>query len=540
MSNSVPFLPGFTVATQPRPNYNKSHVFDVKAGIRTSNDSSTATRSYRPTNTNPNLSIAQTSDEFDATQTSQLSGSQPRRLPSWVAYARKCLRFYGFFCEAVYSSNKENFRVRKVVIYYYLDDDSIHVAEPKCENSGIPQGVLINRHRIPKENGQMVTFEDLGISKEITLYCRRFRLVDCDNFTREFYGNNGMDLGEPEDYPVDAFTRKNADIPTNHNKQMHHMKLHMEASLGKMMGVNIESTQRFLANDRKVLRFFAMWSDSNIGGEQRAFTIHYFLCDDTVEVLDVMCPNSGREPFPTFLKRAKLPKSHEQVTPNISRIGWTTDDSVQYVTETDLKIGATVNVYGRELFLCGCDTFTKNFYKNNYGMSEADFPFMLLDDPPEPRPEMAPPSHTGFGTEEDSLGSFLYLSPKVPKIDFKKLMQNDGLRLSFLAKMDNASPEDANRRFNVTFHMDREKVGIFERFQRNSGFVGGKFLEKSRLINPATEIFFQPKDFKVGAKLTINNAYVFELLEADMWTKNFILSNPDIFGGGPGGGEVAM
>jgi hypothetical protein len=36
------------------------------------------------------------------------------------------------------------------VIYFYLEDESIHVAEPKQQNSGIPQGVFLKRHRIPK------------------------------------------------------------------------------------------------------------------------------------------------------------------------------------------------------------------------------------------------------------------------------------------------------------------------------------------------------------------------------------------------------
>ncbi len=49
------------------------------------------------------------------------------------------LRFYGFFKEAVVESNIENHRVRKVIIYYYLEDDSMHIAEPHQDNSGIPQ-----------------------------------------------------------------------------------------------------------------------------------------------------------------------------------------------------------------------------------------------------------------------------------------------------------------------------------------------------------------------------------------------------------------
>lgn len=36
-------------------------------------------------------------------------------------------------------SRLENHRIRKVVIYYYLADDTIHVAEPKEDNSGLPQ-----------------------------------------------------------------------------------------------------------------------------------------------------------------------------------------------------------------------------------------------------------------------------------------------------------------------------------------------------------------------------------------------------------------
>lgn len=49
------------------------------------------------------------------------------------------LRFYGYFKEAITESNMENFRVRKIVLYYYLEDGSMQVAEPKQDNSGIPQ-----------------------------------------------------------------------------------------------------------------------------------------------------------------------------------------------------------------------------------------------------------------------------------------------------------------------------------------------------------------------------------------------------------------
>jgi hypothetical protein len=53
------------------------------------------------------------------------------------------LSFTGYFKESVVESPVENWRLRKVVIYFYLNDGTIYVCEPKVENSGIPQGVFL-------------------------------------------------------------------------------------------------------------------------------------------------------------------------------------------------------------------------------------------------------------------------------------------------------------------------------------------------------------------------------------------------------------
>ena len=44
---------------------------------------------------------------------------------------RHVLRFSGFFKESVVESALENFRVRKVTIFYYLEDHSISITESK-------------------------------------------------------------------------------------------------------------------------------------------------------------------------------------------------------------------------------------------------------------------------------------------------------------------------------------------------------------------------------------------------------------------------
>jgi len=523
-NTQIPYLPGNSIRVLKKNNA-KSHVWDIQNGSQVLNETVTAPLGQQEAD----LSIAQYSPEFDATQQSiQTDNVGLRRVPTWVKYDKKVLRYFCYFKEAVVSSNIETYRVRKCVLYYYLEDHSMHIAEPKEENSGIPQGVFCKRHRIAGPDNKFISWEDLKIQNEVMIYGRVFRIYDADQATRDFLAQHmGRDLGAPEEVPRDTFNMKHSSKAGNHNKIMYPMKKHMEASLGKMMSLDIKASQKFLMNDRKVLRFYCVWENPKFFGEQRPFVLHYFLANDNVEVLDVSQPNSGRDQFPTFLKRQKLPKDFRKTCPDISKIGHT-DKSVQYYKDVDLRIGTSINVYGRELMICNCDDFTKNHYMVNYGMTEDQFEDLLQPELETNVPKLEPPPHNGYGTDEDSLGSFLYLMPKVPKINYKKLMENDKNILNFSAKFKDASPEDIDRRFNIRFYLSVDKISIFENFKRNSGFIGGKFLERSRVLNPRTNYYFQPSDFKVGETVTINK-HNFELIDCTEWTKNFMLEKPELF-----------
>jgi len=48
------------------------------------------------------------------------------------------LRFYGYFKESTVETPLETYRIRKLIILFYLEDNSIHIIEPKQMNSGIP------------------------------------------------------------------------------------------------------------------------------------------------------------------------------------------------------------------------------------------------------------------------------------------------------------------------------------------------------------------------------------------------------------------
>ena len=48
-------------------------------------------------------------------------------VPAYVALDRMVLRFFGYFKEAVHESRMENYRVRKVTVLYYLEDNTLQV-----------------------------------------------------------------------------------------------------------------------------------------------------------------------------------------------------------------------------------------------------------------------------------------------------------------------------------------------------------------------------------------------------------------------------
>ena len=83
------------------------------------------------------------------------------------------------------------------------------------------------------------------------------------------------------------------------------------------------------------------------------------MADDTIEVREVIPPNSGKDPFPVTFKRQKLPKKFA-----LNQPGQTYAE--EFLTPDQLEIGQTLNVFGRFYLLEGCDNFTRYFYATKY------------------------------------------------------------------------------------------------------------------------------------------------------------------------------
>ena len=107
----------------------------------------------------------------------------------------------------------------------------------------------------------------------------------------------------------------------------------------------------------------------------------------------------------------------------------------------------------------------------------------------------------------------------------RNFQKNDGKTLAFEACFEGANegsvtPPDDERRFVVTFHVVDNTVSVYEPPVRNSGVLGGKFLERTfeAVKKPGSSVPYLARDFHVGAIIVLN-AHRFELIATDERTE---------------------
>merc|ERR1719379_576441 len=138
-----------------------------------------------------------------------------------------------FFKEAVVESNFENHRVRKCVIFYYLEDDTMHITEPREANSGIAQGTLVRRHRFPGPTGTYIQPQDIRCGQDLTVYGKVIRICDCDAFTRNYCESVGQPQPGAIGHHPDPWTELRSDAKVKIAAQARtYEKLYREVQMG--------------------------------------------------------------------------------------------------------------------------------------------------------------------------------------------------------------------------------------------------------------------------------------------------------------------
>merc|ERR550525_571157 len=103
------------------------------------------------------------------------------------------------------------------------------------------------------------------------------------------------------------------------------------------------------------------------------------------------------------------------------------------------------------------------------------------------------------------MASVTHLIPKQPRKDTDKLFQHAGKTLRFKARFADPNPEDEDRVFVISYHMQDDSLAIHEPPQRNMGIVTGKYLERGVHMNQMTGTLFTAEDLKPGSVIKIYN-----------------------------------
>ncbi|XP_075717005.1 EF-hand domain-containing protein 1 isoform X2 [Rhinoderma darwinii] len=333
---------------------------------------------------------------------------------------------------------------------------------------------------------------------------------------KDFLESEGIELNLPEGIPPDPYT-----------------ELRKEPDRTYTTPPDFDRLKQFLTMDRKVLRFFSLWDDSgSMFGETRPVIIHYYLMDDTVEVREVHERNDGRDPFPVLMKRQRLPKSVKDLRDTFPKCVLEISDKevTEWYSPRDFTVGTHITILGRKFFLYDCDAYTRDFYQENLGIQDMTPADVKKQKEEEVKQEIPP--YNGYGLLEDSLQNCLTLVPKPPKKDVIKMLENDHKVLRYAAALDSMNPEDKGRRFILSYYLSDDMISIFEPQVRNSGIIGGKFLEKSRVPKPGSSmdnpIYYGPADFAIGAAVEVFR-HRFIIADADQYVLNYMKAHKHQF-----------
>lgn len=475
------------------------------------------------------------------------------RFPQWLTLDRKVLRFFAYYEEEVLESTVEKNRVRKVCLYFNLNNGIIGVTEtPFVKNSGLRRGLTVAPSKAPG-------IDVFSLCIGATLHVRGidYHLVDCDAFTREFYEVMGMPQPEPLPYPFDAFEYRALQPPPPMGEGHVDLRNFVEVKAAKVAGTHASlltpeeraKTRDFFLHDREVLLFDATW-------DKRKFRIQYYIADGTISVMFEPADNDGRDRHPVFVRRTKVPRDTKALLVNPETVNRPQGPMQKFIGVEDLGTGKTVDIFAREFYIYDCDLYTREFYKKR-GIDMPSFPrpfcehdmadakknalskifqqkaqktAPLAEDEKDGRNENGlghsaiPAADSDTATERPKFGaSAMQFEDHITQKNSLKMNRFAQDVFRFGARMIERCPEDIGRRFIVCYHLADDTMSIYEVVINNSGHLGGKIFARRQVAS-----ITDPRSLKVGSSVCLEGiTYVLE--EMDERTKKYIERGfPDI------------
>lgn len=319
-----------------------------------------------------------------------------------------------------------------------------------------------------------------------------------DEFTRQFHLDHGIEVGEHREVPADPFALERQRAVENANKPLPEEVVQAKLLVNVMCGGSElnRKVKQYLEKDGKVLRYYCYWDDESDGGYRHMFHLHYFLANDSIEVIEILQEETKRL---LFLKRSP---------------------SGGAISPETMRIGKSVKMGSQFFMVYDCDKFTREYYLKEFGVTlEA---CRLSENIPKKGPKLPIPPSTGFGSEEDSMASCgTHLVPPRPRASVGK-DNLTGVILRFEARKKTVSKLEKDRKFIIAFYPVDDSLAVWEVPRRNSGFIGGKFAERGKKSAPSGNIYTMDNLF-VGAILTVSGVE-FDIVGSDEFTRNYCAS----------------
>nr|CCA16305.1 conserved hypothetical protein [Albugo laibachii Nc14] len=396
--------------------------------------------------------------------------------PPWLRHDDRVLRFYGYCIEKIadYSDSFVD-QVRRVVIKFHLSDHSISILEPKTLNSGMVQGEFMRRRLVRKANNAPFSPADFGISKSIHIYGRDFCIVDCDAATRTFYEHElSVELGPAQPYPQTEALSPSSKRTDKVNDAPYD---------------RVKAFWNYNDNYHKVLRFDVSWHDDHpLYPELRLYTLHYYLEDHTLEVVEPKIERNftGRGHFALLVSRQRARRDGKDWSSTLSSPPST--EAEPTITERELICGRTIRIHSRDFVLENCDDFTSEYYWKTFGIKQerGDKAGGKKDENERNASDHTSEMHNLLQRLCASRDAPATLMNPFPDRDRHTIPCDDIFDKKILRFRAKFVPQtirtrvDRTREFMLMFYMENDTLSIFEIPEGNTGLVGGCFLQRGR------------------------------------------------------------
>uniref|UniRef100_A0A1I7RK22 DM10 domain-containing protein n=2 Tax=Bursaphelenchus xylophilus TaxID=6326 RepID=A0A1I7RK22_BURXY len=230
---------------------------------------------------------------------------------------------------------------------FHLDDETFSLYEPITDNSGHIQGRQFHRQRIPRNPKTVGTdyldWKDVHVGEDLVLFGRKYRIVGCDDFTKD----RGIHVDDSEPIPTDAWSVFRHFRP---------QKMYRDDELTEM--INKASLETELPSWETLpmnLIFHVAWLDSknDFHGTKvkRTFRMIATPADDTVTLIETT-PGFNNQVFLKGLRLSYLAK----------------DQVHRFYRVANFRPGIWIDVFKRPMYIYDCEgEATKAYIRQQFG-----------------------------------------------------------------------------------------------------------------------------------------------------------------------------